>query len=173
VGCLFLAFSAWAPAHAGSLRSGIAAYNRADYVTAMRHFLPLAERGNARAQAYLGFMYSTGRGVPKNYVAAALWTERAAQQGDVAAQYQLGLMYDKGHGVPLDFVEAYKWFNLSSADSRSRGREFGARLREAVATKLTHEELAEAQYRSTAWFPIRERRGCGPAVLVREQRCLK
>jgi len=35
-------------------RAGAAAYNRADYATAMRLWLPLAEGGNADAQTMLG-----------------------------------------------------------------------------------------------------------------------
>src|SRR6266581_1701444 len=53
-------------AHAQSLRQGISAFNRQDYVRASQVFIPLAERGEASAQAYLGFMFETGRGVPQN-----------------------------------------------------------------------------------------------------------
>jgi hypothetical protein len=145
------------PAQAGSLRAAIAAYSRDDFATAARLFLPLAAKGNIQAQSYLGFMYSTGRGVPKNSEAAAWWTLRAAEQGDARSQYLLGLMYDKGQGVPQDYVEAYKWLNLSSAHSPPGGRRYGARIREAVATKRTVGQLAEAQRRSLEWGPMRER----------------
>ena len=79
---------------------------------ASRVFIPLAERGNPSAQAYLGFMFETGRGVPQNYTEAAMWYRRAAEQGDSLAQYSLGLLYDQGLGVPRDIVEANKWLNL-------------------------------------------------------------
>ena len=64
--------------------------------------LPAAERGDARAQGYLGFMYQYGRGVPQSYPLALYWYRRGAEQGDPAAQHLLGLMYDKGHGVDRD-----------------------------------------------------------------------
>src|ERR1700722_17722915 len=102
-------------AQAQSLRQGVSAFNRQDYVSASRIFIPLAERGVASAQSYLGFMFETGRGVPQNYAEAAMWYRRAAEQGDSLAQYSLGLLYDKGFGVPRDIVEAGKWLNLSTA----------------------------------------------------------
>jgi TPR repeat protein len=58
-------------------------------VAASRSFIPLAERGNAAAQSYLGYMFETGRGVPQNYTEAAMWYRRAAEQGDGLAQYSL------------------------------------------------------------------------------------
>ena len=69
-------------AQAQSLRQGVSAFNRQDYVQASRIFIPLAERGDAAAQTYLGFMFETGRGVPQNYTEAAMWYRRAAEQGD-------------------------------------------------------------------------------------------
>jgi hypothetical protein len=50
---------------AASLRAGIRAFNRADYGSASRMFIPPAESGAATAQTYLGFMFETGRGVRK------------------------------------------------------------------------------------------------------------
>ncbi len=158
VASLLFAVAALAPAYADSFQSGVAAYNHKNYVAAARLFLPLANHGHVRAQSYLAFMYSTGHGVPKNYVAAAWWAKRAAKQGEPGAQYLLGLMYDKGQGVPQDYVAAYMWLNLSSAHAPPSGRKHGALIREAVATKMTYEQLAEAQHRSLAWIPVRERR---------------
>ena len=116
-------------AQAQSLRQGISAFNRQDYARASQVFIPLAERGEASAQAYLGFMFETGRGVPQNYTEAAMWYRRAAEQGDSLAQYSLGLLYDRGQGVPRDIVEANKWLNLSTAGAPRRAREARARLR--------------------------------------------
>lgn len=154
-GCMLLTLVALGPAHAepASLRSAIAAYNRQDFTTAARLFHPLAERGNAQAQSRLGFMYEYGFGVPKNYEAAAFWTMRAAEQADASAQYRLGLMYDKGLGVPQDYVEAYRWLNLSSANTGWEMRARAARIREAVATKMTRGQLAAAQELSLLSYP--------------------
>lgn len=146
---------AWS-AQAQSLRQGLSAFNRQDYVTASRAFIPLAERGNAAAQAYLGYMFETGRGVPQNYTDAAMWYRRAAEQGDSLAQYSLGLLYDRGQGVPRDIVEASKWLNLATAAAPPKAREARARIRDAVTTKMTRGEIAEARLRALEWAPSRE-----------------
>jgi uncharacterized protein len=55
---------------AGPLEDGEAAYQRGDYATAYRLELPLAQQGNADAQAMLGEMYGNGEGVPQDYAEA-------------------------------------------------------------------------------------------------------
>ncbi len=119
-------------------------------------FTPLAERGAPSAQAYLGFMYETGRGVPQNYTDAAMWYRRAAEQGDSLAQYSLGQLYDRGQGVPQDIVEASKWLNLATAGAPRGAREARARMRDAVTSKMTRGEIAEARLRALQWVPKRE-----------------
>jgi hypothetical protein len=153
---LLLPISAAGLAHAQSFRQGMSAFNRQDYSLASRNFIPLAEQGNAGAQAYLGFMFETGRGVPQNYTEAAMWYRRAAEQGDSLAQYSLGVLYDRGAGVPRDIVEASKWLNLSTATAPRRAREARARIRDAVTTKMTRGEIAQARVRALEWAPARE-----------------
>lgn len=143
-------------AQAQSLRQGISAFDRRDYVVASRTLIPLAERGNTPAQTYLAYMFETGRGVPQNYTEAAMWYRRAAEQGDSLAQYSLGLLYDRGQGVPRDIVEASKWLNLSTAAAPRRARDARARIRDAVTSKMTRGELAEARLRALEWAPSRE-----------------
>jgi len=145
------------PAQAQSFRQGVSAFNRHDYVSASRVFIPLAEQGVPAAQSYLGFMFETGRGVPQNYTEAAMWYRRAAEQGDGRAQYSLGLLYDRGQGVPRDIVEASKWLNLSTAAAPVRAREARVRIRDAVTTKMTRGEIARARLRALEWVPNRER----------------
>ena len=152
-----LLFAAAGLAEAASFRQGVSAFNRQDYVSASQAFIPLAERGDAAAQSYLGFMFETGRGVPQNYTEAAMWYRRAAEQGDSLAQYSLGLLYDRGQGVPRDIVEASKWLNLSTAAAPRGAREARARIRDAVTTKMTRGEIAQARLRALEWAPSRER----------------
>jgi TPR repeat protein len=144
-------------AEAATFQQGVSALHRQDYVSASRVFIPLAERGDPAAQSYLGFMFETGRGVPQNYTEAAMWYRRAAEQGDSLAQYSLGLLYDKGFGVPRDIVEASKWLNLSTAAAPPQAREARARIRDAVATKMTRGEIARARLRALEWAPRAER----------------
>ena len=149
-----LALVAFAPA-AGAQR-GEWSYRTGDYPAAARRIGPAAERGNARAQAYLGVMYQYGRGVPQNPVLAVYWYRRGAEQGNAVAQHLLGLMYDKGHGVLVDHVLAHMWLSLAAARTKGVEHEDNIRLRDAVASKMSKGQLADAQSLATAWVPKRE-----------------
>jgi hypothetical protein len=140
-------------AGAGALQDGIVAHHRQDYVRAERLLRPLAVAGNAKAQTYLGFMYEYGRGVPQSYVEAAIWYCLAADQNSAYAQYLLGLLYDKGFGVPRDYVEAYKWLSLAVAHAPRADRESWTRIRDAVASKMTIDEIALGQRLATTFRP--------------------
>lgn len=135
----------------------MAAYSREDFAGAARVFIPLAHSGDAGAQAYLGYMFESGRGVPQNFTEAAFWYRRSAEQGNDTAQYLLGLLYDKGFGVRRDLVEASKWLNLATANASKDSRDIHARLRDAVTTKMTHGQIAEARRRALEWYPSPER----------------
>jgi uncharacterized protein len=112
-------------------------------------------RGSPRALGRLGFRYENGLGVPQNYVAAADLYRRAAEQGDAFAQSRLGLSYDKGHGVRQDFILAYKWLDLAAARASRRERDFYLRLRDAVAQKMSLEEVTEGQRLALTWDAAR------------------
>ena len=73
-----------------------------------------AEQGDAKAQLYLGVMYSIGIGVPEDDVEAAKWYQKAAEQGDAKAQYMLGDMHYYDRGVPKDYTKAAKWFRKAA-----------------------------------------------------------
>ena len=92
-----------------------AAYERGDYVQAMKLFRQLAEKGHQWAQRRVGLMYAEGKGVPQDYQEAVKWYRLAAAQGNVPAQYSLGLAYEKGQGVPQDYREAAKWYRIAAA----------------------------------------------------------
>ena len=172
--------------------AGYAAYEKGRYGTALALLRPLAEQGDARAQASLGLMYASGNGVQRDDVEAAGWFRRAAEQGNALGQFQLGLLYAKGQGMPQDYTEATKWyhlaanqrypqaqyelgflyasgddgptdyvtahmwFNLAAANfaaSDTRNRRAASFNREAVESKMTREQIAEAQRRAREWKP--------------------
>ena len=76
-------------AFAGPWEDGMAAYNRGDYMPAIRLFRPLAEQGNAKAQNVLGVMFRKGEGVAKNPARAHMWFSFAAKRGDAGAKAEL------------------------------------------------------------------------------------
>lgn len=75
-----------ASAHAGPWEDGMVAYNRGDYLPAIRLFRPLAEQGNPKAQTQIGAMYRKGEGTPRSLTRAFMWFSFAARRGDPAAK---------------------------------------------------------------------------------------
>jgi len=121
---------------------------RQDNAEAVKWFRKAAEQGDPDGQALLGFLYEIGLGVPQNDAEAAKWYGMAAEQGDAAAQYNLGVLYANGQGVPQDNVLASMWWNIAA----SSGDEDAANYRDKMATKLTPNQIAEAQRMAREWM---------------------
>jgi hypothetical protein len=90
------------------------AFDRANYATALRVWLPLAEGGDPAAQTNVGEIFEKGLGVPPDYVAAAVWYRRGAERGSSRAAINLGQLYEQGHGVPKDPVQALGWYRKAA-----------------------------------------------------------
>jgi TPR repeat protein len=102
-------------ASAGDYEDGAAAYNHGDFVTAKRLWLPLAERGEPKAQTGLARMYFLGQGVKVNLAAALDWCSKAAEQGFPAAQYELGQIYEHPWDPQIrDLAKAVKWYRKAA-----------------------------------------------------------
>jgi len=96
------------------LEDALAAYERGDYPTALRLFLPLAEQGNTVAQFNVGIMYDKGQGVAQDYREAENWYRLAAEKGYANAEYALGALYYAGQGVAQDYRETVRWSRLAA-----------------------------------------------------------
>jgi hypothetical protein len=129
---------------------------RQDHVEALKWFRQAAEQGDAVAQFNLGVMYSEGDSVPQDKAAAEKWYRLAADQGNPQAQYNLGLWYAQGESGTPDKVRAYMWFNLAAAGfptSDARDRSLATANRDAIASNMTSEQIAEAQRLARDWKP--------------------
>jgi len=103
-----------APAIAQDFNKGVAAFQSGDYATALKNWMPLAEKDDAEAQRNIGIMFQQGLGAPQSDVEAAHWYRRAAENGHARAQQNLGVMYEEGAGVLQDYSEAVKWYRKSA-----------------------------------------------------------
>ncbi len=90
------------------------AYDRANYSTALKIWLPKAQAGNAESQNYVGEIYGKGLGIAPDYDLAHVWYKKAALQGNSKAQMNLGYLYEKGLGVKQDKAIAMEWYSKSS-----------------------------------------------------------
>ena len=77
---LIIALIMAVPAIAEPLNEAKKAYDRRDYETAVRLYKPLANKGDPEAQYALGYMYRTGKGVPKDHVKSYMWFNIAISQ---------------------------------------------------------------------------------------------
>jgi len=99
---------------AGPLEDAAAAMKRREYGTALQLLRPLADQGDAEAQARLAAMLIAGQGVPQDYTEAAKWFRKAADQGSAIAQFGVAAMYIAGRGVPQDHAEAVRWLRRAA-----------------------------------------------------------
>ena len=111
-----------------AVQRGAEAYGRGDKAAqlneellALRLVRPLADKGEARAQAELGHLYEIGQ--LRDLKQSVFWFRKAAEHGDSAAQESLGLTYYGGEGVPKDYPQALFWFR-KAADQANKGAEF-------------------------------------------------
>ena len=97
-----------------ALYNAVVLYNNEDFAGALRLFTPLANQGNAKAQFYMGAMYSSGYGVLTDKKRAAFWYQKAANRGHKSAQSNLGSLYSSGEGVLKDEKKAFYWYKKSA-----------------------------------------------------------
>ena len=90
-----------------------------------------AERGDVSAESSLGYAYSIGQGVPRDYKRAVELLASAARRGDHVAQYNLSFMFAQGLGVEKDPKTATEWYNqacppICKLDSNGLAQEDGS-----------------------------------------------
>ena len=148
VGLAVLLLSTARPASASDFGSGLSAYNRGDYVTAFRDWYPLADHGDAAAQAGLGFLFHKGLGVTQDDIEAASWFEKAAAKGQAEAQLLLGTLYFFGEGVQQSYVMAFAWCEVA----QSNGQSDAVECRDAALEHMTNAEIKQSFRLATEWL---------------------
>lgn len=117
------------------------AYDRADYRTALKVWLPQAEAGDPEAQNYVGQIYEKGLGLKEDYQTAAYWYEKSAAQGFSEAQINLGYLYEKGLGVAQDSAKALNLYRKASGIENDN-LEFASTIEVA---RVSQDQLAKLQ----------------------------
>jgi len=135
-----------------AFKKGWAAVLKNDFVTAVREWTPLAEKGDVHAQYWLGDAYNKGKGVSRDDKTAVKYHRLAAEQGYSRAQWSLGIMYEEGYGVQQDYVYAHMWYNVSVAsyvNDNSADGDSVAKQRlgwsDGVEKKMTPADISTAQ----------------------------
>jgi|GEM_PF-740882 len=137
---------------------------------AIKWYRKAAEQGDAVAQFNLGVMYA--KGVSPNYAEATLWYRLAADHGLAGAQFNLGTMYEEGEGVSRDYVQAHMWLDIAASQLPALGtnqRNSTVDARDRVASKMTPQQILEAQELAFEWTAQRRRVGRLHALFERMQ----
>lgn len=142
-----------APAPASEAKSNddaktnaLIAYHQRGYRDALRLFQPLADKGDAEAQYYVGRMYEKGQGVSKDQEQVVRWYTRSAEGGYAPAQYRLAVGYAMGFaGLKRNDQEAVKWLQRSAEGGYKRAQKTLARAYAEGRFGLP-EDPAKAEY---------------------------
>lgn len=143
---LFFVFFTIVPCFAGTYDDGVSAFNSKDFKTAYKILSEEANKGNMRAQFWVGYMYVTAQGVPKDYKEAAKWYRLAADQGYAPAQRNLGGFYYYGDGVERDYKEAIKWNQLAAEQGDIYAQTFLGLTYSNKGLGVPHDEKESAKW---------------------------
>jgi TPR repeat protein len=116
------------------------AWQRQDFVAALREWQPLAD---AKAQHWVGVVHN--QGVPLNYREAAKWFRLSAMQGFANAQITLGFKYAHGGGILQDDVRGFAWLSLAEANDDEAAWAAARLIKSEIRKRMTPAQLAEAQ----------------------------
>ena len=151
---IFLAFWPHAfsyHAFADEFIDGILAYQKGDYTRALNFLNRSADRGNARAQYWLGTIYEEGKIVRRDYETAVKWFAIAAKGGEADAQYNLALMYRLGQGVPKSNKEAVNWLNRATEQGHSGAQsDLGSMYLQGIGVRKSYQKSLELFQKSAA-----------------------
>ena len=99
---------------------GLRAYRAGNFATALKQWGPLARKGDARVQYYLGRMYQNGEGVEMDATKAVTWYNSAAKKGHVYAQYELGMVFRRMAVTEFDYKNAIKFLTDAAHQGHPR-----------------------------------------------------
>jgi hypothetical protein len=122
--------------------------DQANYQTALKVWLPLAESGDLNAQLYMGQIYEKGLGQAPDAEAAQRWYQRAADRGFAPAQTALAMLYEQGKigGAP-DLMKALSLYRKAANLNEGLRMESDVLAREAQI-KLLQTELESERARA-------------------------
>jgi len=100
--------------HLSDLEIAIQQYNDGKYKQAFNAFMPLAKKGNAKAQFYLGSMFYFGRGIDKNDFKAYTFFSLAANQHLPEAYNNMATCFFNGIGVAKDSQKGLTYLQMAS-----------------------------------------------------------
>lgn len=148
IGILFiLMIGTSSPSYCGDedlYRQAVHEYRNESYVSALKKFRLLADKGHAQSQLKVGYMYQKGWGVKKDISKAVFWYRKAANQGNRVALNNLGWAYLFGKSVQKDYKRAFDLFTKSADLGYHRAQANLARMyTKGVGVKINYKKAIE------------------------------
>ena len=139
---------------------GLRNYADRQYATALEPLRHAAMMGRARAQYYLGRMYSAGQGVQQSYPESAKWYAKAVRRGYLPAFSRFANQYMYGSGVKKNLSEAVRLSHiaaeLGNADAQfqlGQCYQFGEGVKDELEAEKWYRRAAE-QGKSDAYSQL-------------------
>lgn len=123
-----------------------------------------AERGDARAQYYVGTYCYQGIGTAVSRKNAGTWFRSAAEKGFADAQLAYAMLLLSGDGVPQDKGQAVEWLAKASGQGNAKARELLRELLTYHGQPSGHDTMSDASHPAAA-----EKRGSGGQVRLEGQ----
>ena len=105
-----------------------------------------ANKGESKAQWWLGRMYEEGDGVPKDMAQALTWLTKAADTGYAIAASYLGAIYGAGDSVPKNDSLSWTWYERSADLGDEKAQLWVGKLYALRGLKELGEELVVNQH---------------------------
>ncbi|MFC4269985.1 tetratricopeptide repeat protein [Sneathiella chungangensis] len=130
---------------------------------AISRFKEEAINGNAVAQNNLGLIYSRGRKIPRDYIAARKWFTMAAIQGFALAQNNLGDIYTNNRFVAENYEEGLKWYRRAASQGNIDAQFNLGRM-------YYYGQAVDKDYeRSLMWYSLASKQGHYEAATVKQR----
>lgn len=94
--------------------AALAAARSGDMQAAWDIWKPLADAGDARAQANIGVMYDNGDVVEEDEAEAVRWFMLSAESGFPQGQFNLAQKFSEGAGVEQNWTTAQRWYQAAA-----------------------------------------------------------
>jgi TPR repeat protein len=140
------------PARALDFETGLKAFDTGDYAVAFENWWAMAQKGDPKSQASLGFLYYAGKGVRRDDQQSLMWFRRAAEAGQPTAQFFLGLHYYYGRGVQRDLARAFAWCDIALTN----GYNESLFCRDTIALEMSPEDLRRSNDLTSEFYRTHE-----------------